>query len=338
MLRTSQEAYDFLTALRKLVRYLEICDGNMEEGSLRCDANVSVQRVGDTLMGRRVEVKNMNSIRNVQLAIEYEINRQVELCQHGKQIVMETRAYDASSGTTISMRSKETLNDYRYFPEPDLPPVVITKDLIAQVQDAMPLLPRDYLKKFTVEYQLSVYDATILTETKAMALFFEAICGAYREIPYGDRGKGKPPRSIPYKAVANWLIGPVKSYLNVSAIPMQAFPLSPQSMAALVDLVESGKMSFSVASQKLYPALLQQPDTHPSTLASQLHLLQDSDEDAVQKLVEEVIKVYPGKVVAYQNGKKGILGMLMGEVMRKSQGRASPQVARKLLERSLEGV
>ena len=321
-LRTSAEAYSLLAEIRKLVRYLDICDGNMEEGSLRCDANISVMRKDATTFGQRVEVKNMNSIRHVQLAIEYEIDRQIAVLEGGGTVVAETRSYNAAQHTTTSLRRKEALNDYRYFPEPDLLPLVVSEEWIKQLQQTMPLLPRACFKKFTTTYQLPAYAAAVLTADRDIALFFEELC---QLIPY-------------YKAAANWIMGPVKASLNESTLSIKEFPLQPTVLTELIALVEQGQLSFSVASQKLYPALLDQPHQSPLALAQALNLLQESDEGKIQTLVKEVMAAYPDKVAAYRKGKKGLLGMLMGEVMKKSQGKVAPQVASNLLRQRLESA
>lgn len=322
VLRTSQEAYNLLMEIRRLVRYLDICDGNMEEGSLRCDVNISVMKKEASEFGQRIEVKNMNSIRNVQLAIEHEIDRQIGLLEAGESIAAETRSYNAAENKTTSLRAKEATNDYRYFPEPDLPPLVIAEEWIEAVRANMPLLPRECFRKFTEAYQLSLYDAGVLIEDKKTALFFEALC---QLTPH-------------YKAAANWMIGPVKAYLNELTIPMESFPLSPMQLVALIDLVAKKQLSFSVASQKLYPALLEQPNQNPLMLAQSLNLLQESDATKIQDIVDEVLAAYPDKVAAYKNGKKGLLGMLMGEVMKRSQGKAAPQIANELLRSRLENT
>jgi aspartyl-tRNA(Asn)/glutamyl-tRNA(Gln) amidotransferase subunit B len=322
VLRTSSEAYSLLSEIRKLVRYLDICDGNMEEGSLRCDANISVMLKDALVFGQRVEVKNMNSIRNVQLAIEYEITRQIMVLEEGRVVAAETRSYDASTNTTQSMRTKEVLKDYRYFPEPDLPPMIISEGWIETLRQEMPLLPRACYKKFVNTYQLSLYDAAVLSEDKDIALYFEELCQL----------------TTYYKAASNWIMGPVKSYLNELTLSIKEFPLQPSVLADLISLVEQGQLSFSMASQKLYPALLMQPKKNPSVLAQALNLIQESDTDKIQVFVNEIIAAYPDKVVAYRNGKKGVLGMLMGELMKKSQGRVSPKVASTLLLKCLEDV
>ena len=322
VLRTSAEAYSLLREIRKLVRYLDICDGNMEEGSLRCDANISVMLRGNPVFGQRVEVKNMNSMRHVQLAIEHEINRQIIVLEGNREVVSETRSYDATTNTTQPMRTKEVLKDYRYFPEPDLPLLIVSEEWIEALRKTMPLLPRECYQKFINTYQLPAYDAAVLTEDKNVALYFEELCQL----------------TTYYKAASNWVMGPVKSYLNELTLSIKEFPLRPSVIAELITLVEQGQLSFSVASQKLYPALLAQPDKSPWVLAQDLDLLQESDTAKIQVLVDEVMANYPDKVVAYRKGKKGVLGMLMGEVMRKSQGKVAPQVANTLLLKRLEDV
>ena len=321
-LRTSSEAYSLLREVRKLVRYLDICDGNMEEGSLRCDANVSVMLNGSSVFGQRVEVKNMNSTRHVQLAIEHEINRQIMLLEGGATVVAETRSYDAATNATRAMRKKEILQDYRYFPEPDLPPLVVSEEWIEALRKTVPLLPRACYKKFIDVYQLPAYDAALLTEDKDIALYFDTLCQL----------------TTHYKSASNWVMGPVKSYLNELTLSIKEFPLQPMHLAELIVLVEKDQLSFSVASQKLYPALLAQPDKSPLELAQALDLLQESDTEKMKALVDEVVADYPDQVAAYRNGKTGILGMLMGEVMKRSQGKVVPRVANALLRQRLEDI
>ena len=228
--------------------------------------------------------------------------------------------YDATSGKTISQRTKESALDYRYFIEPDLPPLVVTEAWIEQIRKEMPLLPREYRAKFIQVYQISAYAASVLTETKELALFFEELC---KLTPH-------------YTSAANWLMGPVKAYLNELNLPLQEFPLSATTLASLIDLIEKGELSFSIASQQLFPALLANPTKAPLELAKELNLLQEKNTDTLQALVEAVIQAYPDKVLAYKNGKKGILGMLMGEIMQKSQGKAAPALVSDLLKKELE--
>ncbi|MGY6558161.1 MAG: Asp-tRNA(Asn)/Glu-tRNA(Gln) amidotransferase subunit GatB [Nitritalea sp.] len=319
-MRSSEEAYAYLVEIKKLVRYLDICDGNMEEGSLRCDANISVRKRGESAYGKKVEVKNMNSFRNVARAIEHEFERQVLLAEEGVEIVSETRTFDATTGTTASMRTKEDLNDYRYFPEPDLSPVVISEEWLQSVREAMPPLPRYLFQKFMQTYQLPAYDAGVLTESKDIALYFEALCTHTRA----------------YKGASNMVMGPVKSYLNELTLSIADFPIPVESLAKLVDLVDQGKVSASVATQRLFPKMLERPEVDPLALAQELNLIQESDTASILPIVEEVVAAFPDKVVAYKGGKKGLLGMFMGEVMKRSKGKADPKVATQLLTEQLE--
>lgn len=314
-----EEAYAALTEVRKLVRYLEICDGNMEEGSMRCDANVSVMLNEAQELGQKVEVKNMNSMRNVQRAIEHEWERQILLIERNEPIISETRTFDATSGTTSGMRFKEELNDYRYFPEPDLSPMEISDEWLEQIKASMPLLPYELEQKFSAEYQLPEHDVDVLTESKELALYFDALCQETKH----------------YKAAANWVMGPVKSYFNESGTSISAFPLSRNQLNELIALVVDDKVSFAAASQKLFPALIKQPEATPSQLAHSLNLLQESNTDSLQTLIEEVLEKFPDKVQAYQKGKKGLLGMFMGEVMKRSKGKANPKITNELLRKAL---
>lgn len=319
-IRTPEEAYAYLTEVRRLVRYLEICDGNMEEGSLRCDANVSVRLKGSTTFGKKVEVKNMNSISNVQRAIEHEFVRQINLIEQGQAIVSETRTFDAASGLTFSLRAKENLNDYRYFPEPDLPPVIVTDEYLSQVRAQMPSLPHELTERFVGEYGLPEYDAQVITDEKYFALYFDEVC------------RLTPNR----KAASNWMIGPVKSYLNELTLHIRDFALQPARLADLIALTDAGKISFSTAAQKLFPKLIEQPHLSAETLAEQLGLLQTSDDQFIQPIIAEVLSTFPDKVAEYKKGKTGLLGMFTGEVMKRSKGKADPKKTNELIRTALE--
>jgi aspartyl-tRNA(Asn)/glutamyl-tRNA(Gln) amidotransferase subunit B len=319
-IRSGDEAYAYLNEVRRLVRYLEICDGNMEEGSLRCDCNVSVMKKGAREYGKRVEVKNMNSFRNVQRAIEFEIRRQVDLIESGKTVSQDTRSFDANTGTTFSMRTKEMANDYRYFPEPDLPPVIIGKEFIVQVRKAMPPLPQELRDRFVSELKLTSYDADVLTEEKDIALYFNHLISF---TPY-------------YKAAANWMIGPVKSWLNEEARPLGEFPIAPEKLAALIAIIEAGQVSFSAASQKIFKEMLVHPTEEPLQIAKRLNLIQESDSSFLLGIIREVLEKHPDKVKEYRKGKTGLIGLFMGEVMKKSQGKADPKAATKIMKDELE--
>ncbi len=318
-IRSSQEAYNYLTEVRKLVRYLDICDGNMEEGSLRCDANVSVRLKDAQEFGTKVEVKNMNSIRNVQRAIEFEITRQITAIENGETISQETRGFDALKGVTISQRTKEAANDYRYFPEPDLTPLVVDAQQIESVKAEMPALPRDLFLKYTNEFGLTAYDAYNLTDNKGIALYYESVLQHTKN----------------YKAVANWVMGDVKSYLNEFGVEMEAFPISPERLAALVDLIASGKISSTIASQRIFPEMLKSQEM-PLAIAEQLNLIQDSDESTLKSFIQQVIDENPKEVERYRGGEKQLTGFFMGQLMKVSKGKADPKIANALLRQMLE--
>lgn len=319
-MRSSDEAYAYLAEIKKLVRYLDICDGNMEEGSLRCDANISVRLKGDLELGKKVEVKNMNSFRNVSRAIEHEFERQILLAEAEVEIISETRTFDATTGLTASMRTKEDLNDYRYFPEPDLSPVIVSEEWLESIRLSMPPLPRELFHKFVHEYGLPDYDAGVLTDSKEIALYFEELCSHTQN----------------FKAASNWMMGPVKSYLNELTLHISDFPVTAKSLAELIAIIDEGKVSFSVASQKIYPELLKGTSKSPLEVAQELNLIQESDEGSLKPIVESVLAENIGKVEEYKSGKKGLMGMFMGQVMRKSQGKADPKVATKILTELLE--
>jgi aspartyl-tRNA(Asn)/glutamyl-tRNA(Gln) amidotransferase subunit B len=320
-IRTAEEAYAYLAEIKKLVQYLGICDGNMEEGSLRCDANISVMLRGADKFGTKVEVKNMNSFRNVQRAIEYEVERQIALVEAGEIVDSETRGFDAATGTTSGQRSKETMNDYRYFPEPDLPPVVIDDAWLHRVQAELPALPQQLYARFTGELGLSDYDATVLTAEKDTALFFD-------ELTRLTPGSAK--------AAANWVTGPVKAYLNERALTLDLFPLTPQHLADIIQLIDENKVGHSVASKQLFPYLLDHPAQTAAAAAEAQGLLQQSDAGALEVLVQQVLDAHPAKVQEYRAGKKSLTGMFMGELMKLTGGKADPKLANQLLRQKLD--
>ncbi|HEY1047427.1 MAG TPA: Asp-tRNA(Asn)/Glu-tRNA(Gln) amidotransferase subunit GatB [Bacteroidia bacterium] len=309
-IRSGEEAYEYVSEVRKLVRYLGICDGNMEEGSLRCDANISIRPVGTTEFGTKVEVKNMNSISNVKRAIESEIIRQTEMLNNGEVIVSETRGFNALKGTTFSMRSKEAANDYRYFPEPDLPPFIVSDAYLNQIQTDMPALPETLYNKLRHELNLSEYDTKTITDDKDTVMYYLKIC---------DYTKN-------YKAAANMILGSVKSYLNDSAIDINDFKLEPKSIADLIGLIDEGKLSNSAASQLVFPAMVESPNKTALEIAESLNVIQTSDLGFISGIIAEVLAKYPEKVEEYRAGKKGLLGLFVGEVMKASKGKADPKL------------
>jgi aspartyl-tRNA(Asn)/glutamyl-tRNA(Gln) amidotransferase subunit B len=266
-----------------------------------------------------VEVKNMNSIRNVQRAIEFEIARQIEMIENGEEIFQETRSYDAVNNVTFSLRSKEAANDYRYFPEPDLQPIVVSQEAILDVKSQLPPLPYQLIQKYTKEFGLSDYDAGVLTDEKEIALYFEDLTGFVKN----------------KKSATNWMIGPVKSYLNQNALSIQNYPLKADKLAELINLVEDGKVSYSAASNNIYKTLLENPSNNPLDIAKEQNLIQDSNSENLLPLIETVLNLFPEKVIEYRSGKKGLIGLFMGEVMKLSKGKADPKLTNQLLQEKL---
>lgn len=318
-IRSSDEAYQYINEVRKLVRYLDICDGNMEEGSLRCDANVSVMLKGAKEFGTKVEVKNMNSSRNVKRAIEFEVERQIELLEKGEKISHETRSFNAANNTTISMRHKEEANDYRYFPEPDLQPVIVTEKYINEVKKTLPPLPNALFLTFTKEFGLSEYDANILIDEKGIALYFNELCECTKN----------------YKSAANFVNGSVKSYLNEKAVDINNFTINPKRLAGLIAIIDEGEISNTIATSKVFPEMLKCNDG-ASKIAIANNWIQESDSDALSDYIKQAIAKYPEKVAEYKGGKQGLIGLFMGEVMKLSKGQADPKLANKLLKIELE--
>ncbi len=318
-IKNSDEAYLFITEVRKILRYLEICDGNMEEGSLRCDANISIMKKGAKKFGTKVEVKNMNSIRNVKRAIDYEINRQIEIVEKNQKIKQETRSFNATSGETISMRSKEESNDYRYFPEPDLLPVEITDSYVSKIKKSLPLLPNQLFDKFVNQYNLSDYDALIIIDDKEIALFFDELCN------YTNN----------YKSAANYINGCIKSYLKENGISINELGISYKQISDLIKLVDDGEVSNSVATQKIFPLLINSKKS-PKEIAKSNNLTKENDEKIILDYIKESLQKYPEKVSQYKSGKKGLIGLFMGEVMKLSKGKADPKLSNKLLKEILD--
>ncbi len=319
-LRSGEEAFQYVSEIRKLVRYLGICDGNMEEGSLRCDANISIRPVGSTEFGTKVEIKNMNSISNVKRAIESEVIRQTEMVEKGEEFFSETRGFNALKGTTFSLRSKEAANDYRYFPEPDLPPFIVTNAYIHSIREAMPALPEELYLKLKNEFGLSDYDALTITDDKYLAEFYISLTNHTNN----------------YKAAANWTLGTIKSHLNETATDIIDFKLKPSAIAALIQLIDNGQLSNTSASQLVFPAMLKNMEKSALQLAEELNVIQTNDSDFIGDLIKAVLAKYPEKVEEYKTGKKGLLGLFVGEVMKASKGKADPKVVNTETIKALE--
>ena len=319
-MRSAEEAGQFLTEIRKTLRYLDICDGNMEEGSMRCDANISVRLKGAKEYGNRCEVKNLNSIRNVQRAIEHEFERQISVIENGGRIDQNTLNFNADTGETSVLRSKEMANDYRYFPEPDLMPLFLEESWVKKIKAQMPALPAELYQKYITELGLSDYDASVITADRDLAMFFEELVKHTKN----------------YKSAVHLMMGPIKSHLNESGLAISTMGIKPANLAGLINLVDSGKINNTVATHKLFPAMLKSPNKTAQELAGELNLLISADTSDVSQFIQDAIAKYPDKVIEYQKGKKGVLGLFMGEIMKSSKGKIDPQKTNQLLIKELE--
>jgi len=316
---TAEEAAAYVTEIRKLVRWINVSDGNMEEGSLRCDANISIKPAGSTTLGTKVEVKNLNSIRNIKKAIEIEVERMILLAEKGERIIQQTRSFDASNDTTFSLRDKEEANDYRYFPEPDVAPFQVTNEYVLALKNTLPTLPQQQQEILTNQFGLSAYDALQITQDKETITYFLAVTQHTKA----------------YKAIANWMNGPLKQYLNEHNASFATMPLTATSLAAIIQLVEEQVISFSNAANKLLPALLTDNTASAKNLAASLNIIQEHNNDALAAWVTEVLANNAAKVKEYQSGKKGLIGLFVGEVKKLSKGKADPKKATEILKKIL---
>ena len=317
-LRTPQEAYAYLKKIRQIVQYLGVCDGNMEEGSLRCDANVSIRPRGQKELGTRTELKNMNSFRNVEQAIYYEIERQIELVESGGEVVQQTLLWDTSKMVTRQMRSKEEAHDYRYFPEPDLPPVIVTQELMNEVREELPELPTVRLHRFINELGLSEDEAVVLTESRAMADYFEEALSILNEP----------------KAISNIILTEVLRVLNTKSISIDEFPITAKRLTELSSLKLDDKINSS-AMQTIFNEMLDS-NSSARALAEELNLLQVSDSDFIDPIIDSVISENPDEVQRYKEGKKALIGFFIGQVMKQSKGKANPKQVRERITQKLD--
>lgn len=319
-IRSAEEASALLTEIRQLVRHLDVSDGNMEEGSLRCDANISIREKGSTAFGTRCEVKNLNSIRNVRRAMEFEFNRQVEVIDGDGKIIQSTLNFDADKGTTSPMRTKEEANDYRYFPDPDLQPIAISDQWLAEIRSAMPALPKDLAKQLVAELGISNAEANMLAEDTELYHYFTV---------------AKTSVNTP-KSLVNWLLGPIRALLNEQNSTIGAYQVKPAQLAAVINLVDDKKISQAIALQKLLPALTTYIGDDVADLAQQLNLLIVEDNDALDGFIAEVLTKYEAQAQAYKAGKKGVLGLFVGEVMKLAKGKADAKKINDLLIEKLK--
>ena len=318
-LRSAEEVDAYMSAMRQLLRYLGISDGNMEQGSMRCDCNVSVRLKGSEKLGERCEIKNLNSMRYARRAIEYEVKRQIALIEAGGRVAQQTLNFDPATGVTAPLRDKEDAHDYRYFPEPDLPPIVLSEAYVEKIQQSLPALPWELYQRFQEGYGLPAYDANLLTQEQSTALFFIGLCE----------------HTPNFKAASNLIINKVAPYCNEAGIRIEDFPVSHSQLAAFIQLIDEGKVASAAAYQYIFPVLAEAPGRLPLEIAQSLNLIQTSDEGLLEKLADEVLANNPGEVERYRSGKKGLMGFFMGEMMKASKGKADPKLASALLRKKL---
>ncbi len=311
-MRSSEEARNYMEELRNIVRYIGVCDGNLEEGSMRCDANISVMPKGSKEFGTRAEIKNVNSFSALQRAIEYEIERQIDIVEEGGQVVQETRLWDDNSRETRSMRGKEDAHDYRYFPEPDLMPLEISREWVQRIKDEMPELPAQKRERYQ-SLGLSEYDASVIVEQMGLALFFDKVLEL-----------GANP-----KTAVNFIMGEIAAYLKEDHIEITDTKLTAENLAELISLIEKGTISNNIGKQIIIEML--KDGTKASVIVEKKGLSQISDEGAIKELVQKVVDAHPNEVEAYKNGKTNLLGFFVGQIMKETKGRANPKTVNELL-------
>jgi aspartyl-tRNA(Asn)/glutamyl-tRNA(Gln) amidotransferase subunit B len=328
-LRSPREAYHVLNRIRQLVTYLGICDGNMEEGSLRCDANVSVRRMGQEGFGTKTEVKNMNSFRNVERALEYEIERQVQLIEEGGTVVQETLLWDADHNVAATMRSKEEAHDYRYFPDPDLVPVLVDEVWIERVRRALPELPGPRRDRFITQFGLPKYDAAVLTAERGVADYYEETLALL------CKNSGSPAREKA-KAVSNWVMTEVLRVISERHVEVGEFPISPDRLAGVIGLVQDGSISGKIA-KELFDEMLVATDD-PKSIVERKGLLQISDATAIETAIDEVLRTHGSQVEKYLKGSTNVFGFFVGATMKITKGKANPKLVNEILARKLEAL
>jgi aspartyl-tRNA(Asn)/glutamyl-tRNA(Gln) amidotransferase subunit B len=317
-IRTAQEAAEYARTMRNILRYLGVCDGNLEEGSMRCDCNVSVRKPGDKL-GTKVEIKNVNSFRFVEKAIDFEIQRQIASLESGERIVQETRLYDSTKNRTYSMRSKEDAHDYRYFPDPDLLPVVFEQKWVEQIRAGLPELPLDKAKRFQNQYGLPEYDALVLTQERAVAEYFEKVA----------KLSGNP------KASSNWIMVELMRELKDADRSIESQPITPEALAEMIQLIDKSTISGKMA--KTVFAEMWKSGAKPAEIIKSKGLVQVTDTGAIEKIVNDVLAANPQQVAEYRGGKDKVLGFFVGQVMKASKGQANPDVVNQVLKEKLKG-
>ena len=314
---SAQEAYSYLTNLKQILTYLEVCDGNMEEGSLRCDANISVRPKGQLELGTRTEVKNMNSFRNVERAIEFEINRQIELIEDGGKVTQQTLLWNADLNEAFPMRGKEESHDYRYFPDPDLVPVVVSSEWRSSLNNRLPELPKTRKERFVSEFNIPEYDAEILTSEKELANYFEETIKETKN----------------YKSASNWIMGDVLKVIKDEKIPIAEIKLSAKNLGKLINLIDQNVISGKIA-KEVFPEMFMS-DSDPETIVKEKGLAQITDSLEIEKAVDEIIANNLKQVEEFKSGKEKVFGFFVGQVMRATKGKANPQIVNDILTKKL---
>jgi len=317
-IRSPEEARAYMEELRNVVRYLGVCDGNLEEGSLRCDANISIRPFGQKEFGTKSEIKNMNSFRALQRALEYEVERQIEIVESGGKVVQETRLWNEAEGITISMRSKEEAHDYRYFPEPDLMPLEISREWVEEVRQKLPELPQQKRTRYVTELGLSEYDATVIVDQMETARFFD------RVIELGTNPK----------TATNWLMGDVTAYLKDKKLNINETKLTPESLAEMIDLIEKGTISSKIAKDIIVDLL--EKGGSPKKIVVEKGLSVISDEGQLRDIIKKIIASNQSQYEAYKSGKTKLFGYFVGQAMKETQGRANPQLINKIIQEELD--
>lgn len=319
-IHSSKDAVKYLTKLRQILIYLDICDGNMEEGSLRCDANISIRKKGEKELGTRTEVKNMNSFKNVEAAIEHEIIRQIEIIEEGGKIIQETLLWNTELNETLSMRGKEEAHDYRYFPEPDLVPIIISEEWKQEIKSTIPELPDEKIKRFLTQYKLPIYDTEILTSERELADYFEEVVKVTKD----------------YKSASNWIMGNVLKILNEKSISIKDFSISPEKIGSLINLISKNIISGKIA-KTIFETMLKENKT-PEEIVNEKNLIQITDTAEIEKIILGIIEKNPKQVEEYLSGKEKVLGFFIGQIMNATKGKANPQIVDKLLKEKLNAL
>jgi len=315
---SGEEAYQYLTNLKQIITYLGICDGNMEEGSLRCDANISIMPKDSTTLGTRTEVKNMNSFRNVQKAIDYEIDRQINLVEDGGKVIQQTLLWNADQNKATSMRGKEEAHDYRYFPDPDLMPIIVNKEWKNEIKSSMPELPKLRKERFIKELQLPEYDAEVLTSQKDIADYYEKVLEETTNV----------------KIASNWVMGDVLKIINEQKIGFNDFPISSGKIGKLIKIINTNKISSKIA-KDVFPIMLKE-DKDPNDIVKERNLIQITDTTAIESAIDLVIRNNPSQVEEFKSGKEKVIGFLVGQAMKETKGKANPQMVNQILREKLK--